>query len=312
MMVDYCTAHGMCHITMEQKFHLFISNAFAKELRKLWQAAYRAAPASTASIGQGSKIYVAFLNLFAAFSTTCDKRKVLQIADAFSYNVRGFKPTWRDLMEPFEILDHTAMTTASHLYIHHHSEQWSDAKKIDFATKLFIEADETWALVAMTRPGAEHITAEVAAGEYLSTHVPEDGPVGDGSAVHALTCGLQSGPIQCFGCLETGHVIANCPHCAQGASALGATLPYNRPYAPHQRSNTSAQDVARETDATRRFQEASAVERRMEAAPRNFSYCASASNWYAIGSPQLQQQSAPPERYTPCPFHRWKPVCTKS
>jgi hypothetical protein len=53
--------------------------------------------------------------------TTSDKRKVLQMADAFSYNVRGFKATWRDLMELFEILDHTAMTTTSHLYIHHHS-----------------------------------------------------------------------------------------------------------------------------------------------------------------------------------------------
>jgi len=118
---------------------------------------------------------------------------------------------------------------------------------------------------ALTRPGAENITMIVAAGEYLSTHVPEDGPVGDGGAVHALMRGRQGGPVQCFGCQETGHVVANCPHCAQGASALGATLPYNRPIATHQRSNTSAQDVARETDATRRFQEALAAERRMEA-----------------------------------------------
>jgi len=42
-------------------------------------------------------------------------------------------------------------------------------------------------------------------------------------------------------------------------------LPYNWPSAPRQLSNTSAQDVARETDATRRFHEASAVDRRMEA-----------------------------------------------
>jgi len=114
-------------------------------------------------------------------------------------------------------------------------------------------------------PGAENITPIVAAGEYLSTHVPEDGPVGDGDAVHALTRGQRGGPIQCFGCQETGHVVANCPHRAQGASALGATLPYNRPSAPHQPSDTSAQDVARETVGTRRFQEASAAERCMEA-----------------------------------------------
>ena len=39
-MVEYCAAYRMGHITMEQKFHLFISSApaFAKELRKLWQA----------------------------------------------------------------------------------------------------------------------------------------------------------------------------------------------------------------------------------------------------------------------------------
>jgi len=31
-MVEYCAAYGMGHITIEQKFHLFISSAFAKEL----------------------------------------------------------------------------------------------------------------------------------------------------------------------------------------------------------------------------------------------------------------------------------------
>ena len=267
-MVEYCAAYGMEHITMKQKFYLFISSAFAKELRKLWQAAYRSAPDSTTGIGTGSKIYVAFLNLFAAFSTTADKRKVLQMADAFSYNVRGFKATWRDLMELFEILDHTAMTTASHLYIHHRLEKWTDAKKIDFLIDVFGEADEVWVLAALTRPGAEHITTVVAAGEYLSTHVPEDGPVGDGGgggAVHALTRGRRGGPIQCYGCQKTGFVIANCPHLAQGASALGATLPYNRPSAPHQRSDTSAQDMAREMEVTRRLQEALLVERRVDA-----------------------------------------------
>jgi len=45
---------------------------------------------------QGSKIYVVFLNVFATYSTMSDKRKVLQMVDAFSYNVRGFKATWRD------------------------------------------------------------------------------------------------------------------------------------------------------------------------------------------------------------------------
>ena len=98
---------------------------------------------------------MAFLNLFAAYSTTSDKRKVLQMADAFSYNVRGFKATWRDLMELFKILHHTAMTTASHLYIHHRSEQWSDTKKINFAIDMFIKADQQWVLEALTRPGAE-------------------------------------------------------------------------------------------------------------------------------------------------------------
>jgi len=104
-------------------------------------------------------------------------------------NVRGFKATWCDLMELFEILDHTTITTVLHLYIRHRSKQWSDAKKIDVAIDMFIEADQQWVLEALTRPGAENISTIVAAGEYLSTHVPEDGPVGDGGAVHALTRG---------------------------------------------------------------------------------------------------------------------------
>jgi len=41
----------------------------------------------------------------------------------------------------------------------------------------------------MTRLGAERITMVAAAGKYLSTHVPEDWPVGDGNAIHALTRG---------------------------------------------------------------------------------------------------------------------------
>ena len=185
-LVDYCAAYGMGHLSMEQKFHLFISSAFSKELRKLWQAAYRAAPASTTGIGQGSKIYVAFLNLFAAFSNTSDKCKVLQMADEFSYNVRGFKATWRDLVKFFSLLDHTVMTTSTHRYSRHRLELWSDAQKIEFLIDMFSEAGEAWVL-AMTRPGAEQITTVIAAGEYLSTHVPEDGPVGDGGALHALT-----------------------------------------------------------------------------------------------------------------------------
>jgi len=96
---------------MEQKFHLFIFSAFSKEFRKLRQTVYREAPASTTNIEQGSEIYVAFLNLFAAFSTTSDKRQVLQMADDFPYNVPGFEPTCRDLVELFGLLDHTVMTT---------------------------------------------------------------------------------------------------------------------------------------------------------------------------------------------------------
>ena len=146
-------------------------------------------------------------------------------------------------MELFGILDHTVMTTSSHRYIRHRSELWSDAKKIDFLVDMFSEAGEAWMLAAMTRPGAEHITTVAAAGEYLSTHVPEDGPVGDSGAVHALTRGRRGWHVQCFGCEETGHVVANCPHRAQGTSALGATLTYNRSSAPHQHTDTSAQDM---------------------------------------------------------------------
>ena len=81
------------------------------------------------------------------------------------------------------------MTTSSHRYIRHRLELWADAKKIDFLIDMFSEAGEACVLAAMTRPGAEQITTVVAAGEYLSTHVPEDGPVGDGGAVHALMRG---------------------------------------------------------------------------------------------------------------------------
>jgi len=168
-------------------------------------------------------------------------------------------------MELFEILDHIAMTTTSHLYICHCLKQWSDAKKIYFAISIFIKLDQQWVLEAMTRLGAENITTIVAAGEYLSTHVPEDGPILDYGAVHALMCGQRGGPIQCYSCQESGHVITNCPHKAQDASALGATLAYNQPSAPYQRSNTSAQDMAREMEVTRRLQKTSLAERCMDA-----------------------------------------------
>ena len=59
-------------------------------------------------------MYGPFLNLFAAFSTTSDKGQVLQMTDTFSYNLRGFKPTWRDLVDLFALLDYTVMTTSSH------------------------------------------------------------------------------------------------------------------------------------------------------------------------------------------------------
>jgi hypothetical protein len=202
---------------------------------------------------------VAFLNVFAAFSTTSDKQQVLQMAADFSYNVRGFKLTRRDHVKLFGLLDHTVMTTVNHCYIRHCLELWPDAKKIDFLIDMFSETGEAWVLAAMTRPGAEQITTVAAAGEYLSTHVPEDGPVGEDGAVHALTRGRR-GPVQCFGCQESGHVIDNCPHRAQGTSTLGATLTYNQPSPPHQRTDASAQNMAHAMDVTRRLEEASAAE----------------------------------------------------
>jgi len=251
-LVNYYAAYGMGHLSMEQKFHLFISIAFSKALQKLWQALYRAAPASTTGIRLGSKIYVAFLNLFAAYSITSDKRKVLQMADEFSYNVRSFKVTFCDLVEFFSFLDHTVMPTSAHRYSRHHLELWSDAKKIDFFIDMFSVAGETWVLTAMTRPGTEQITMVTGAGKYLSTYVPEDGLVGDGGFLHALRRDRRGGPVQCFGCQEMSHFIPNCPHKAQGMSAPAATVPssYNLPNAPHQHPNTSAQDMAHDMDAT--------------------------------------------------------------
>ena len=39
---------------------------------------------------------MAFLNFFAAYSATSNKRKFLQMADAFSCNGLGFKAMWSD------------------------------------------------------------------------------------------------------------------------------------------------------------------------------------------------------------------------
>jgi len=127
------------------------------------------------------------------------------------YNVQGFTLTWRDLVELFELLDHTVMTTSSHRYSRHCLELWSDAKKIDFCINMFSEVGHPWVLAAMTRPGAEQITTVAAAGEYLCTHMPEDGLVGDSGAVYALMRDRR-GSMLCFGCQEPGDFIANCPH----------------------------------------------------------------------------------------------------
>jgi len=147
----------------------------------------------------------------------------------------------------------------------------------------------------------------IAAGEYLSTHVPEDGPVGDSGALHALTCGRRGVPVQCFGCQEPGHIITNC----QGTSALGATLTYNRSNAPPQRTDTSAQDMARamSTNAWRRPQQRNAA---WKPAPRNFSSFASASTWSVLISPEWQLWSARPGRCTLCRYHTSPLVSTQS
>jgi len=64
----------------------------------------------------------------------------------------------------------------------------------------------------------------------------------------------------------------------------------------------------RSPDAFRRLHWRSAE---WKPAPRNFSNCASASNWPAIRSLELQPRSAPPERYTPCRSHTARPEGTK-
>jgi len=99
------------------------------------------------------------------------------------------------------------MSTSEHPHSRHHLELWSDAKNIDFFIDMFSVAGETWVLAAMTGPGEEQITTVTVAGEYLSTHVPEEGPVGGGGVLHALTRGRRGRPVQCFGCQEMGHII---------------------------------------------------------------------------------------------------------
>ena len=79
-LVEYCEANRMAHKHSEAKFHLFILSAFQKETRDFWQTAYR---------------------IRRPFSTTSDKHQVLQMADVFSYKVKGYKPKWRDLVELF-------------------------------------------------------------------------------------------------------------------------------------------------------------------------------------------------------------------
>jgi len=245
-LVEYCEAYRMGHIRMEGKFHLFILSAFQKDTRKLWQTAYRDAQASTSGAEMGSKIFMAFLNLFTAFSITSDKRQVLQMSNAFSYKVRGFKPTgvisWSFLV---------CLTTARYLYSLHCLEQWSDAKKIDFLINMFSEAGQAWVLAAMTRSGAALIITVAAVGNYLSIHMLEESQAGESCAVHTLTRSARA--VGLIWLQELVHVITNCLHHAEGTSAPGATLADNQPSAAHQCTNTSAQDVARAMEVSQQL-----------------------------------------------------------
>jgi len=117
IMVEYCKASQIVHKQSEGKFHLFILSAFQKDTREFWQRTYWAALASTTGIEMGSKIYMAFLRLFEAFSTTSD-----------------------NLVELFGLFDHAVMTTARHVYSCLRLEKLSDVKEIDFLIDMFIEA----------------------------------------------------------------------------------------------------------------------------------------------------------------------------
>ena len=147
------------------------------------------------------------------------------------------------------------------------------------------EAGQAWVLTAMTRPGAEQITTVAAADDYLSTHMPEEGLAGDSGAVHALTHG-QRGPVNCYGCLELGHVIANCLHCAEGMSAPGATLTYDRPSVLHQRTDTSTQKMARAMDVNQLLEEASAAERRVDASTQRLLLLCNHVDWACAHTPR--------------------------
>jgi len=170
------------------------------------------------------------------------------------------------------------MTTASHCYSRHRLGLWSDTKKVDFLIDMCSEAGQAWVLAAMTRPGAEQLTTVAAAVDYLSTHMLEEGLSGDSGAVHALTRS-QRGPVNCYGCQELGHVVANCPHCAEGTSAPGATLTYNRPSVLHQRTNTSTPKMARTVDVNQRLEEASAAERRVDASTQRLLLLCDRVDW---------------------------------
>jgi len=104
------------------------------------------------------------------------------MADSFSHNVQGFKPTCCDLVEHFGLLDRTA----DHLYICHCLQEWSDTKKFDFLINMFSEAGQAW----MLAPGAAQIITVFVVGDYSSTHMPEEGPAREISAVHAVGKGL--------------------------------------------------------------------------------------------------------------------------
>jgi len=74
---------------------------------------------------------------------------------------------------------------------------------------------------------------------------------------------------QCYGCQELSHVISNCPHCAEGTSASGATLIDNRLSVVLQRTDTSAQDMARTMEVNRRLEGAYATEKQVDSSTNN-------------------------------------------
>ena len=95
------------------------------------------------------------------------------MADSFS-----FKPTWRELVELFGLLEHAVVTTARHIHSRHRLEQWSDVNKIDLLIDMLIKAGQDWVLATMTRPGAAHLITVTAVGDYLSSHMGHGGESG--------------------------------------------------------------------------------------------------------------------------------------